>query len=371
MQMPEVDEFLHVQTTHRLGSFGSSRPSLSDAARNHAIAVGSGGTLAWNAAMQAPFAVNGWETEQETARIINKNRWVKGYKFLGTLQSMLAAGLDFDAVIDMQDRRIRALHTPECEIFPTICFNRAGSAQGRVLWHMPGPLHQIGSEQFLGPFPDADALPFAARAPKLVWRGGMTGRAGGGKDLRLEGYRFDKIFAEVERGNHDMAWAAERLAEFPRYHIVAALKDKPWADLGFVEQPHLHPMSRDLMQPLLRPVMAQREQARHKYIAVLRGADLASSFYWTMNSGSLGLVMDSPWESFGSAHFKPWQHYVPFREDLSDLEERLNWCESHPAECEAMVQAATAICQLLARDDLRAEADRRVIGMLGQAIYKS
>jgi hypothetical protein len=281
---------------------------------------------------------------------------------------MLTAGLDFDTVIDMQDRRVRALQTPEGEIFPTISFNRATGAPGRVLWHMPGALHQIGSDAFLGPFPDPDALPFAQRLPKLVWRGGMTGRPGHDIDLRKEGYRLNRIFADVEQGKRRMAWAAERLDEFPRYRIVKAMAGHPMADVGFIEQPQLHPLSNALMQPLVRPGMPQREQARHKYIAVVRGADLASSFYWTMNSGSLGLVMDSPWESFGSVHFQPWQHYVPFRTDLSDLEERLEWCNAHPAECDAMVQRAGEVCRLLARQDLRDASDRAVIDGLRQAL---
>ena len=30
------------------------------------------------------------------------------------------------------------------------------------------------------------------------------------------------------------------------------------------------------------------------------------------------------------------QHWVPIRADLSDLEERIDWCRTHPAECAAI-----------------------------------
>ncbi len=368
----DASGFVAIQAAHRLGGFGSFRPSLAEAARCYATLVGSKGTLAWSEAEKLPYPVNGWTGRAGAPhKLGTRAPGVKEFKFRDTLLSLLAAGLDFDTVIDMEDRRVRALHGPGHEICPTVCFNRTASALGRVLWHMPGALHKIGAQEFLGPFPDPDALPFAQRSPKLVWRGNITGRAGSGAAPILERFRFHRIFSEVERGKCDMAWAAARLGEFPRYRFVRRLSGTPLADVAFVHQPELHPRSESLMRPLQKDPMRQREQARHKYIAVLRGADLASSFFWTMNSGSLALVMDSPWESFASVHFHPWQHYVPFREDLSDLEERLAWCESHQAECAAMTQAAREVCRWLERQDLREEADRAVVDGLRQRVSSS
>jgi hypothetical protein len=354
--------FVDLQTRHRLGHCAEFTPSLSEAARAYSMQASSSGTLAWNASEGLPYPVNGWTGRVgEPQKLRSSAPGVKDYKFRATLMSMLDAGLDFDAVIDMQDARVRALAASAQEIFPVVSFNRVMGAPGRVLWHMPGPLHQIGSAQFLGPFPDPDALPFSQRAPKLVWRGSITGRAGGTDRPQDDTYRFQKVFALVEKGKYDIAWAADRLDQFPRYHFVRRMASRPMADVGFVDQPGLHPLSNPLMQPLRRPAMGQLEQARNKYIAVLRGADLASSFFWTMNSGSLGLVMDCPWESFASVHFRPWEHYVPFKRDLSDLDERLDWCNVHPDDCAAMVQAAGEVCKMLAREDIRKEIDRCVV----------
>jgi hypothetical protein len=364
-------EFAELQIAHRLGGWGDFRPSLSDAARNHTVSVSSVGTLAWDAGNGLPYPVNGWTGRVGAPhKLRTPQPGVKVYKFRDTLRSMLASGLDFDAVIDMQDWRVRSLAGPDNTLFPTVCFNRVLNARGRVLWHMPGPLHEIGADQFLGPFPDPDALPFALRARRLVWRGGVTGRANTGDDVVKETYRFQKIFALVAAGKRDMAWAADRLEEFPRYRFARHMAHDPIGDVAFVEQTNLHPLSKPLMQPLQGPSLSPREQARSKYIAVVRGADLASSFYWTMNSGSLGLVMESPWESFGSVHFRPWQHYVPFRMDLSDLAERLEWCDAHPAECATMVQAAGEVCRLLARHDLRIEIDHAVVEGLRQLLQQ-
>ena len=37
---------------------------------------------------------------------------------------------------------------------------------------------------------------------------------------------------------------------------------------------------------------------------------------------------------------KPWIHYIPLNNDLSDLDERLNWAKANPAECAAISKRA-------------------------------
>jgi len=366
--MTEAD-FAEAQVVHRLGALGIGKLSLSEAARDHAVAVSSAGALAWNATRGQPYPVNGWQGPPGQPDLVqNANRGTKPHKARAALASLLVAGLDFDVLIDMQDRRVRSLTAPDGTVFPTVSFNRLEGAAGRVLWPMPGSLHQIGADGFLGPFPDPDALPWADRAPRLVWRGGPTGRALTGPDLRAEGLRFEGVFAQVAAGQQDMAWAAAQLAQVPRFAFVQALRGNPLADVGFVGRPGLPPLSRALIDPLLSPPMPARQQARFKYIAVLRGADLASSLFWTMNSGSLALVMDSPWQSFASVHFRAWEHFVPFRADLSDLHDRLAWCATHPRDCEGMVQAAQAVCRMLAKPDLRTKIDRAVVDRMRRAL---
>lgn len=360
--------FVATQAAHRLGAIGAARLSLGQGARDHAMAVASGSALAWNAAAQAPYPDNGWRPNPEQPDLPKVSaRGVRPEKSQGALQSLLRAGADFDLVIDMQDRRLRSLQTPEGDVFPTFVFNRVANAAGRILWPMPTDLHEIGADAFLGPFPDPDAPAFSDRSPTVVWRGGMTGRAGRG-DVWQEGQRFQKLFAEVEAGRRSLSWAHKKLRDFPRFAFVSRLATDPRANVGLIAQEWLHPLSLPMLAPVTKPRLPQRAQARHKYIAVLRGADLASSFFWTMNSGSLGLVMETPWESFASVHFKPWVHYVPFKVDMSDFDERLAWCDENPADCEDMVQAAGQMCQTLARADLREWADRAVIKALRAAL---
>jgi hypothetical protein len=87
-----------------------------------------------------------------------------------------------------------------------------------------------------------------------------------------------------------------------------------------------------------------------------------------MNSGSLALVMDGAFETFASGHFRPWEHYVPFKADLSDLEERLDWCKANEAACREMATRAHAVCSLIGKADLRAEIGRQLMRRLEKRI---
>ena len=139
----------------------------------------------------------------------------------------------------------------------------------------------------------------------------------------------------------------------PRYNAVTTFSEDPRFDFGFVDGDGYVIASTPLHENYGRPRMSRLDMQRFKYIAVLRGLDVGSSFYWVMNSGSVGFVMDTPFETFASAHFRPWEHYVPFREDCSNLVEMFEWAEAHQRECMEMARRASEVCKFLLRQDLR------------------
>ena len=52
---------------------------------------------------------------------------------------------------------------------------------------------------------------------------------------------------------------------------------------------------------------------------------------------------------------RPWEHYVPIRRDLSDLEETLDWCLSHDADCAGIAAAGRDVARRLDWDSVLAE----------------
>ena len=49
-------------------------------------------------------------------------------------------------------------------------------------------------------------------------------------------------------------------------------------------------------------------------------------------SGCPVLMVASQWEQWYTSLLKPWEHFIPVAADLSNLEERLDWCRAHDEE---------------------------------------
>ncbi len=344
---------------------------LTEETRSRALAGSSGSALAWNTAKGRPYPDNGWRYEKGAApgdpqAVFNTNRFATLDKPLGALRGLLAAGAGSDLIVDMQDRRLREVALPDGRLHPVFAFNRAVGDPGRVLWPLPG-YHDIGSPGFLGPADWTDVA-WAKKAPRIAWRGNLNGRADWHGEVRREGLRLGPLMRKYKSGEISERKARRTLEQFPRHRLMHRYIDDPRFDIGFTGADRGALEDLPFMPPYLRPRLSQQEARLFRYILVLPGMDVGSSFYWTMNSGSLALVMEGVFETFASGHFRPWQHYVPFRRDLADLEERIDWCLSHDADCRQMAEAARALCALLARRDLRDEIGRRVVAGLTRAI---
>jgi len=86
---------------------------------------------------------------------------------------------------------------------------------------------------------------------------------------------------------------------------------------------------------------ALRDQLACRWILDVDGmVRTFDAFAWKMASGSLVLVPDSPWETFFTRAFSPWEHYVPVANDFADLGDRLAWCRDHDDACHAIAEAA-------------------------------
>lgn len=88
--------------------------------------------------------------------------------------------------------------------------------------------------------------------------------------------------------------------------------------------------------------ISRGEQLAYRYIVDVDGfARTWDAWAWKMMSGSTVLAVDSPWVSFFSEQFVPWEHYVPVANNCSDLAEKLEWCRQHDVECEAIARRAS------------------------------
>jgi Glycosyl transferase family 90 len=92
------------------------------------------------------------------------------------------------------------------------------------------------------------------------------------------------------------------------------------------------------------------DMVKSKYILDIDGnASTWDATAWKLNSGSVILKSDSCWNQWFFDKFKAWEHYVPVKDDFSDLQDQFAWCEGHQEECEKMIRNCKKLFQQVYR----------------------
>ena len=92
------------------------------------------------------------------------------------------------------------------------------------------------------------------------------------------------------------------------------------------------------------------EMIGYKYILDIDGnASTWDATAWKLNSGSVIFKVDGPWIQWFYSDFLAYVHYIPIKDDMSDLQEKYRWCEEHPEECEKIVENSKRLFQKVYR----------------------
>ncbi len=111
--------------------------------------------------------------------------------------------------------------------------------------------------------------------------------------------------------------------------------DHPMCDLGQT--------NRDINPHWVKKKMSIDQHLDHKFILALEGNDVATNLKWIMSSNSLAVMPAPRFETwFMESTLIPGYHYVPIKDDYSDLEEQLDYYLTHPDEALDIIQNAHA-----------------------------
>jgi len=80
------------------------------------------------------------------------------------------------------------------------------------------------------------------------------------------------------------------------------------------------------------------EQMKYKMMLDMDEMYIRSTAIWKLYSGSVLLKTRSNWKQWYD--LIEWEHYVPIKDDFSDLNEKIEWCLQHEEECEEMIKNA-------------------------------
>jgi hypothetical protein len=81
------------------------------------------------------------------------------------------------------------------------------------------------------------------------------------------------------------------------------------------------------------PKLTWKEQSEYKYILHVDGNVVAYRLLKSMLTKSLILRVKSDFVHWADEQLKDGEHYVEVKSDLSDLQEKVNWCKEHDEEC--------------------------------------
>ncbi len=130
---------------------------------------------------------------------------------------------------------------------------------------------------------------------------------------------------------------------FPRGRLVYESKLHPdLIDAAFSQYPDKCKVaSLDLCKEILGEIrfVSWEDTFRYKYHMAIDGVTCSfPATQWKLLSGSLTFKQDSPDIMYFYDELIAWKHFIPVKQDLSDLLEKIAWAKSHDLKAKAIAQ---------------------------------
>ncbi len=186
----------------------------------------------------------------------------------------------------------------------------------------------------------ADNLKYDDKLNKAVWRGALTGQTEIDNDGNIIKTRQNNRITLLE--NH-------RLRNYANIALVAI---PPETDLEI----------RSRFEHMIEPRVNIEYLRKYKYIISIEGNDKDSGLNWKLKSNSVVLMAKPIYNSWlMEEKLLPNVHYVQLKDDLSDLEEKINWCNENPDECKTIIHNAHEYMKQFFDERLERIIERKVI----------
>jgi hypothetical protein len=133
--------------------------------------------------------------------------------------------------------------------------------------------------------------------------------------------------------HNKLFWAGNLSTHFTRQLFYNAFKD----DTSRFE---IHVVDTSKKDYMLN-IVPMYEQLDYKYLIDLQGNGYSGRLKYLLHSGRLLFIQERKWKSYYHFKLKPFVHYIPVKEDFSDLYDQLNWAENNPIKVAEIIQHAT------------------------------
>jgi len=165
-------------------------------------------------------------------------------------------------------------------------------------------------------------------------------------------YFYHNLYHPFRSFHQGISWEEK----IPKIVYGGQIRDTP---LNFIDvsmqQLGLSPREylKQILAPKYRDILvcddswiSRRDMIHYKYILDIDGA--ASTWdatAWKLNSGSVIIKPKSIWRQWFYDMYIAGVHYMEIKNDMSNLQEVYEWCESHPDECHNMIQHSQELFQ--------------------------
>jgi len=146
--------------------------------------------------------------------------------------------------------------------------------------------------------------------------------------------------------------------KFNRKTLVNRFYNHPLFDIGFSE------CVQDVIvdDSQLKNFISMKEHLKYKFILSVEGNDVASGLKWQLYSNSVVIMAKPTCVSWAMEDtLIPYVHYLPVKDDYSDLEEVFQWGLTHEKECIAITRAATTFIKQFLNKANEKEIHRRIL----------
>ena len=128
------------------------------------------------------------------------------------------------------------------------------------------------------------------------------------------------------------------------------IQNKKYLDVGItkwnirpkklINNPYLQTIDIDSLPFKLSEKLNPKQQSEYKYIIHVEGHVSALRLSYELSMNSVLLIVDSKWKMWFSKLLVPYKHYIPIKEDLSDIINIIKWCQNNDAKCKKIAKNA-------------------------------
>lgn len=233
-----------------------------------------------------------------------------------------------------------SLDTDSIEWFDVPTITKTRHIYGKNIRRPYAIIARLRSKVHFGLLPEVKAMrgkvPWKDKQSTIIWRGGPSGTG------------FTNVYeSELYKPSRETMlklWCNTQVVE----DIDVGLISK-WNFRNFTH--------------FLKEEKTIEEMLKYKYLLSVEGNDVATNLKWAMYSDSLVIMPKPCVESwYTESMLEPWVHYVPVKDDFSDLLEIKKWCDANAETCKKIIQNANQYAEQFTNNDREVYLHKYVMG---------